>query len=207
MALCLVPGAASAQRLIPGQRQLSFGGFGWYHFPMGDCANPTVYGGEVQLSFIGYGGNMFTRVSGMHSLQSDYRIADNADAGWSAGSCNLRDIDLFGSLGYMLDLAHSRSRGVNFWGGVSVDVGARIRRLAPKSATPVYGYPPASFLLGGSPELNLEFFLGRSCSLDFFVRAHMHWCAKPSVYSENSPEVWFYPQAGVKLGFNFFADR
>lgn len=197
---------AQAQRLIPGQWQFSLGGGGWYHIPVEDVANPTLYGAELSFDRIDYGSKMVIRVNGLASRNGDYYVARNEDAGWDAAAVPLKYFDLYASFGYLWNVAHNRSRGVNLWAGGTVDAGARIRRLVDRSV-PAYGYPGVSFLPGVSPELNLEFFLGRSTSVSLFFRAHMQWPAVLKVYSGNSAEPWFLPLAGLALNFNFFVDR
>jgi len=208
--LCLAMlgcGAAQAQRLVPGQWQFSFGGQGWYHIPMGDCRNPTLIGGELSFDRINYNNKLVIRVNGNTSVMYGYEIADNQEAGWSAGIADIRHVDFFASYGYLWNIARSRSRGVNLWGGGTVDAGARLRRMLVKPDLPVYGIPAVSFLPGVSPELNLEVFMGDHASLSFFIRAHMQFPVITKNYLGNSSEPWFLPMAGIQFNFNFFLDR
>lgn len=204
-AVLLVPSAVQAQRMVPGQWNFSFGGHGWYHIPLGDCRNLTLYGGELSTGRVNYGSKQVIRVSGNSSVLLDYQIADNPDAGWSAGRTDLRFIDLYASYGMLWNLAHSRSYGVNIWGGAAVDAGARLRRQLVKTDIPVYGYPEVSFSPGVSPEINFEFFLGNTASMSLFLRARMHWPVVLKKYAGNTKEPWFVPMAGLVFNFYFFA--
>lgn len=203
----LVPLTGYAQRMVPGQWSFSFGGNGWYNIPLGDCRNPTNYGGEFSFDRVNYGSKLVVRASGNSSVLVGYQIADNMDAGWSASSADLRFIDLFASYGYLFNLAHSRSYGVNLWGGGTVDAGARLRRTLDRGGQQVYGFPSASFTPGVSPELNLEVFFTSRASLSLLLRAHMQWPVVLKKYSGNTKEPWFLPQAGLQFNFYFFADR
>lgn len=206
-AVLLSPGSLYAQRMIPGQWHFSFGGQGWYHIPLGDCRNPTLYGGELSMSRVNYGNKLVVRVGGNTSLLDGYYIADNENAGWSSTTVNLRFIDLYASYGYLWNIAHSRSHGVNLWGGASVDAGARLRRPVPKPVLPVYGYPAVSFMPGFSPELNFEVFMGSRASFSLFLRAHMQWPVVLKKYAGNTKEPWFLPMFGVQFNFYQFIDR
>ena len=202
----LAPSSLKAQRMVPGQWQFSFGGDAWYHIPMGDCRNPTLFGGNLMAARINYGNKLVIRANGNTTIHRDYFIAENEDAGWGSAYTNLRFVDLYASYGYLWNIAHSRSYGVNLWGGATVDAGARLRRMLVKQDLPVYGIPGVSFLPGVTPELNFEVFLGDRASLSLYLKAHMQWVVITKNYLGNTKEPWFLPMAGLQFNFYFFTD-
>lgn len=182
----------SAQRLMPGQKAFDFGGSAW-----------SLYGGEVGMNFIGYNNKLMIRASGLFG-QYDYGCQQRKDDVTGEvipyEEAPVFSSDIYASFGMDWNMVHNRSHSVNFWGGVTVDLGARIRSCM------WYDFdsgriPSASFLFGFTPELAFEFFLGKSFSMTVFARPRLQFFVRGSDYKDDESERWFYPETGMLFTF------
>lgn len=194
-----------AQRLVPGQWETFAGG--GVSFIGEESSVILPHFAEIGFNRVGYDNKMVCRVNGRVDRWTYTSAADEAA---ERGSLDIdtRSYDLYASWGYLWNLAHSRSRAVNLWGGVTVDAGARVRVcMVPDNPAMEERLPAAGVLMGFSPELCLEFFGVPRMSAALFFRPHFQWLTRGKDFLGDSNEKWFYPQCGLQLHYYVFVGK
>lgn len=177
-----------AQRLIPGQMSVYFEGDAW-----------QAYGGGAGVTFIKR--NYKWDISA-HYRTMKHHLSLPETKEYYAGEYDIKAQDVYARFMYKYDVAHNRGYGCNFWLGIGVDAGARLRN-------PLETYLDAervnvtSFVYGFSPELALQLFPSAVFSMTFFARPRMMFLGAKEKFGEQ----WFYPEAGMQFDFCFFRKK
>lgn len=191
MAFAGISISASAQRLIPGQWDLTFGG---------GVSTISTWPADIEVAFnrVNYHSKMICKIAGM-TEKRDY-VSSKATI-----PIESRNYDIYASWGYLWNLCHNRSRSVNLWAGVTVDAGARVRNCLADFNQEYL--PSGGFLYGFSPELNFEFFPASNFSMSVFARPHCQWVTRSKDFSEDGKEDFFYPIFGIQFNFYMFVGK
>lgn len=176
-----------AQRLVSGQKSIYAEGTA-VATPGAGIAFSTLT--RYHKWDFGVQGRFFDRGLSLQPTE-DYPVASDFEVAYK---------DIYASVMYRYMFTANRSRSWSLWGGISVDAGARLRNV--KFDYPDKGrLPESAFIFGFTPELSVEFFPGTNFSMSLFARPRLSFRGEKN----SVKEPWFYPEAGLRFNFYFFA--
>lgn len=194
MPALLLCGEASAQRHVAGQHALSFEGMAYRQYGVGaSWGRCGHYGRSVfGLGYLAGPAEPYTVIVKREIMNEEGRTEKFDDY----ITYDLKMQDILASGGYMFRVAGSRSRTVSLWLGGTVDFGVRIYRKEGLSGDGLDQIPPAKFIYGISPRMEVEYFPYRAVSFSFHVRPRIQ------LYGHKKFDNVFYPEVG--LGCTFY---